>query len=417
MEDKSLFNNSQKQTISESLQNYIDFMVEEIVLEGKPFDSRKKYLKKFSENEGLDYEVLESDLEDFFDVIEEWHKMHMKSSELMAKMLAKDCYISNSILETLLAESTKPLSNSVSNTEVINDASTKENANSEKFAELPVSRGNDQEAVANDALLTFNIGGVEFNMIYVDIHSNNIGKQAIKVIKINNGEEYLHHVPINSYYIGETEVTQALWKKVMKKNPSYLKGDTLPVEQISWRDCQLFLKELRKITHIPFRLPTEMEWEFAACGGNKSMDYEYSGSNKLDDVAWYNGNSSDCTHPVCLKNANELDIYDMSGNVWEWCEDWYDKDNNGRSDDVNPDVKGKVIRGGSWYSGASSCRVISRNKHDSDSGFFDIGLRLVLDVPVSSFSRGGYGWKKSSGMSVESDDIFENMPGGDNLKD
>lgn len=417
MEDKSLFNSKQSQGISDSLQSFIDSMVEEIVLEGKPFDTQKKYLKKFCENEGLDPEALESYLEDFFDVMEEWGEMHLKSSKLMAKMLAQNCYISNSLLRTLLSETTKPLSKSARNTRVINDASIKENANTEKLEKKPESSEDGQDALVNDALLTFCIDDVEFNMIYVEGDSCNLGEQAKEDINNNNDEECLHPIPYNNYYIGETEVTQALWMTVMEKNPSYLGGEELPVEQISWIDCQDFLRKLSKITHLNFRLPTEAEWEFAACGGSKSMNCEYSGSNKLDEVAWYNGNSNDSTHSVGLKKANELGIYDMSGNVWEWCEDWYDNDSNSCSDDVNPDMKEKVIRGGSWYSGASCCLAISRNKCEPGRGRFDIGLRLVLDVPVRSSFRGMYGRKISSGMSVESDDIFDNMPGGNNLKD
>ena len=139
----------------------------------------------------------------------------------------------------------------------------------------------------------------------------------------DSDEKPAHQVTLSDYYIGETEVTQALWKAVMGTNPSNFKGDSNPVEKVSWNDCQEFIRKLNSLTGRTFRLPTEAEWECAARGGNQSKGYKYSGSNKIKDVAWYDGNSKDKTHAVKTKPSNELGLYDMSGNVNEWCWDLY----------------------------------------------------------------------------------------------
>ena len=188
-----------------------------------------------------------------------------------------------------------------------------------------------------------------------------------------------HQVTLSSYYICKYEVTQSLWQEVMGSNPSYFKGDNLPVECVSWNDCQEFIDKLNALTGQHYRLPTEAEWEFAARGGNSSRGYKYSGSNVLRDVAWYGDNSGNKKHPVGTKSPNELGLYDMSGNVWEWCSDWYGDYNS--SAQTNPDGPSsgayRVFRGGCWIYVAGYCRVSYREGRSP--GFRDnyLGLRLV----------------------------------------
>ena len=166
----------------------------------------------------------------------------------------------------------------------------------------------------------------------------------------------------------------------MSNNPSYFKGDNLPVEKVSWNDCQEFISKLNTITGKTFRLPTEAEWEYAARGGKKSKGYQYSGSNNLSDVAWYEDNSGNKTHAVGSKQANELGIYDMSGNVWEWCQDWYGKYSS--SSQTNPtganSGSNRVRRGGGWGGNAWICRSSYRYSYAPGFSNDSLGLRLVL---------------------------------------
>lgn len=175
-------------------------------------------------------------------------------------------------------------------------------------------------------------------------------------------------------------MTQALWQAVMGSNPSGFKGSNLPVERVSWEDCQAFITKLNQLTGKTFRLPTEAEWEYAARGGAKSRGYKYSGSNNIDDVAWYDDNSDDETHPVKTKAPNELGLYDMSGNVFEWCNDWYgDYSRSAQTNPTGPNTGSfRVYRGGSWVSGAGSCRVSFRNYDYPGYRFNLLGFRLVL---------------------------------------
>ena len=192
-----------------------------------------------------------------------------------------------------------------------------------------------------------------------------------------------HQVTLSSFSIGKYEVTQELWQAVMGSNPSMFKGDLKrPVERVSWDDCQEFIHKLNELTGEKFRLPTEAEWEYAARGGQKSRGYLYSGSNDIKSVAWYDGNSGDTTHPVGQKQPNELGLYDMSGNVWEWCQDRYGKYNS--SAQTNP--KGpshaynrvnRVYRGGSWYHRVRLCRA-SLRFYGLPGDRYGHGLRLAL---------------------------------------
>ena len=194
-------------------------------------------------------------------------------------------------------------------------------------------------------------------------------------------EKPVHQVTLtNDYYMGKYEVTQALWQAVMGKNPSYFKGDNLPVNYVRWKDCQRFISKLNSMTGRKFRLPTEAEWEYAARGGKKSRGYQYSGSSNISDVAWYDGNSGDKTHPVGTKQANELGIYDMTGNVLEWCQDWYGSYYSSSQTNPTGAISGSrhVNRGGSWAKNvrrsSPSCRY-GAIYVDRD---LDLGFRLAL---------------------------------------
>lgn len=210
--------------------------------------------------------------------------------------------------------------------------------------------------------------------------------------KLFTDELPVHEVILSDYYIGETEVTQALWEAVMGSNPSVHIGKNKPVDMVSWNDCQEFISRLNEKTKMTFRLPTEAEWEYAARGGNKSKKYRHSGGNVLDSVGWYVANSDRTTHDVATKQPNELGIYDMNGNVWEWCSDWFDKNSYKYWCKKNP--KGawfgdaRVLRGGSWHGELMYCRIANRNSEpptynsdnigtSGDSG--NLGFRLAMD--------------------------------------
>lgn len=225
----------------------------------------------------------------------------------------------------------------------------------------------------------FTVNGASFTMKPVEGGTFQMGSNDSDA---GNDEKPVHSVTLSSYYIGETEVTQALWKAVMGSNPSYFKGDDLPVEQVSWNDIQDFIGKLNQKTGKQFRLPTEAEWEYAARGGKRSNGYKYAGSSNIDSVAWYTNNSGSKTHPVKGKNPNELGLYDMSGNVWEWCQDWYGSDYYGKSSSANPQGPSsgsdRVLRGGSWFNDARRCRVSSRLINDPGYRNYCDGFRLAL---------------------------------------
>ena len=218
------------------------------------------------------------------------------------------------------------------------------------------------------------------NMVYVSGGTFTMGGTSEQGSDAFDQEKPTHSVTLSSYYICKYEVTQALWRAVMGSNPSNFKGDNLPVESVSWNDCQAFINRLNSYTGRNFRLPTEAEWEFAARGGNYSRHYKYSGSNYIGDVAWYDSNSGHRTHPVGTKQPNELGLYDMSGNVHEWCSDWDGSySSNSQSNPTGPNSGfRRVLRGGSWYGYARVCR--SSFRYCDSPVFRDdyLGLRLVL---------------------------------------
>ena len=205
-------------------------------------------------------------------------------------------------------------------------------------------------------------------------------------------EKPTHQVTLSSYYIGQTEVTQALWKAVMgttvsqqrdKANtywPLRGEGSNYPRYYISWDECQSFVAKLNQLTGKRFRLPTEAEWEYSCRGGNMSRGYKYSGSNTIGDVAWYKDNSNSETHPVATKSPNELGIYDMSGNVWELCQGWYGKYSSNAQTNPTGASSGsyRVSRGGCWFSFANYCRSSNRSNLSPDRRSSYVGLRLAL---------------------------------------
>ncbi len=219
------------------------------------------------------------------------------------------------------------------------------------------------------------------NMVYVEGGTFTMGATMEQGSDAESNEKPTHEVTLSDFYICKYEVTQAEWKAVMGANPSGVKGDELPVENVSWYDCQVFIRKLNELTGKNFRLPTEAEWEYAARGGKKSKSYKYSGSNTADDVAWYKDNYGYLWRPVGQKSANELGLHDMSGGVWEWCQDWYGSYSS--SSQVNPTgpTTGdyRILRGGDVSWGAENCRVSNRSftrPYEKATGNF--GLRLAL---------------------------------------
>ena len=219
-------------------------------------------------------------------------------------------------------------------------------------------------------------------MVYVSGGTFTMGATSEQGSDAWDDEEPAHSVTLSGYYIGKYEVTQKLWKAVMGSNPSNFKGDNLPVENVSWDDVQEFLRKLNAMTGKRYRLPTEAEWEFAARGGNSSRGYKYSGSNSFGSVAWYRDNSGSRTHAVGTKSPNELGIYDMSGNVYEWCQDWYGSsyyDNSPRTNPQGPNSGSlRVGRGGSWSTDAGNCRVSDRDYGTPGGRYDGLGFRLAL---------------------------------------
>ena len=253
-------------------------------------------------------------------------------------------------------------------------------ASSSKTQASSASPAPQQDKHTSSTSRTFIVKGVSFRMVYVQGGTFSMGSNDSGA---HDDEQPVHSVTLSDYYIGETEVTQQLWCAVMGSNPSHFTGNSQrPVERVSWDDCQTFIRKLNELTGKNFRLPTEAEWEYAARGGNKSRGYKYSGSDTLTDVAWYDDNASSTTHPVKQKRSNELGLYDMSGNVWEWCQDWYDSDYYSQSPSYNPagpdSGSNRVNRGGSWGCDALGNRVAFRDNIIPVNRYRALGLRLAL---------------------------------------
>ena len=232
---------------------------------------------------------------------------------------------------------------------------------------------------------TIEVNGVSFNMMCVEGGTFMMGATDDDTDAEGN-ERPQHPVTLSDFMIGQTEVTQELWQAVMGSNPSTFKGDNLPVESVTWGDCQIFVAKLSQMTGLNFRLPTEAEWEYAAKGGQKSRGYKYAGSDNLDEVAWMESNSGNKTHNIGTKLPNELGIYDMTGNVWEWCADEHARYTE--EPQINPFLTEeshiKNLRGGSWHNDKPTVvnRISNRSGWNSTQQSNFVGLRLVHDTIV-----------------------------------
>ncbi len=231
------------------------------------------------------------------------------------------------------------------------------------------------------SMITIRAGNVSFEMVKVESGSFVMGCTGEQGGDCDDDEKPYHRVTISQdYYIGKFEVTQELYEAVMGVNPSNWKAFDRPVEIVSWNDAMEFCAELSRMTGRRFTLPTEAEWEYAARGGRKSTSAKYSGSSSVTNVAWYNGNSGSQTHPVGKLRPNELGIYDMSGNVWEWCLDWKGSYSSASQTDPMGPGSGsyRVLRGGSCYQSAGGCRVSLRSDFPPGNALQNIGFRVVL---------------------------------------
>ena len=282
-------------------------------------------------------------------------------------------------------------------------------------------------------VITETVNGVSFNMVYVKGGTFNMGAQNEKSYEDNydpdatSNESPVHSVTLSNYYIGETEVTQELWEAVMgttiesqcnKAEADWNedctiegKGDKYPMFYVSWDDCQNFITKLNRLTGKNYSLPTEAQWEYAARGGENHDDYIYSGSNNIEDVAWYSENAEAVgaenpdygSHPVATKKANSLGIYDMSGNVWEWCSDWIDIYPSSSQTDPTGPTEGteRISRGGSWHFDKDCSRVSYRRSDESTARYTNFGFRLALaydEAPSNSKSSSIINFKSSSSV-------------------
>jgi formylglycine-generating enzyme required for sulfatase activity len=229
----------------------------------------------------------------------------------------------------------------------------------------------------NNFIETF--GNLNLEMVFVKGGTFTMGCTS-EQSDCSHNEKPTHQVKVSDFSIGKYEVTQKQWQSIMGNNPSHFKGDNLPVETVSWDDIQEFIQKLNQKTGKKYRLPTEAEWEYAARGGSTSSPTLYSGSNNIDEVAWHSGNSGSKTHPVGQKKLNKLGIYDMSGNVWEWCSDWYGDYKSGSQSNPQGPSSGssRMARGGCWGSDPQYCRVSIRYNGNSCDRDYDVGFRLVL---------------------------------------
>lgn len=227
---------------------------------------------------------------------------------------------------------------------------------------------------------TFIANNVMFEMVRVEGGTFTMGATAEQASDAFSDELPTHKVTLSPFLIGKYEVSQTLWLAVMGENPSVNTGINLPVDNVTWNECQTFITKLNELTGKDFRLLTEAEWEYAARGGNKSKGYKYSGSNNLGDVAWYIDNSNNTSHAMGTKAPNELGIYDMTGNVMEWVSDWKGSYSSGaQTNPTGPDSGTyRVNRGGSYGNVERLSRITNRNSIDPNMSSKTMGLRLCL---------------------------------------
>lgn len=236
----------------------------------------------------------------------------------------------------------------------------------------------------------FNVEGVKFTMVKVEGGTYTMGATPEQGTEPQPNEKPAHEVTVGDFWIGQTEVTQELFEMVTGFNPSYTRWPQCPVDKVSWKDCHSFLETLNELTGEEFRLLTEAEWEYAARGGKLSKGYKYAGSNELEEVAWTVLNADGKSHPVASKKPNELGLYDMSGNVYEWCEDKYmmydGKEPQYSQKMLKSDIKREfhIERGGCWDQGPTMCRVSYRHAGNYTHMYAYDGFRIALTAPKVS---------------------------------
>ena len=257
----------------------------------------------------------------------------------------------------------------------------------ESIVDNGISENNNQhiedinETTDNDSVVKL-LEKLNNDMVYIEAVEFTMGATKEQKGEANSDEKPAHPVVLNCFNLCKYEVTQELWEAVMGDNPSHFKGKNLPVENVSWDDCQKFIMKLNELTGKKYRLPTEAEWEYAARGGSNSMHYKYSGGNYAEYVSWCYINSMDKTHTVGMMKPNELGLYDMSGNVWEWCQDWYGLYDKKTAYYPTGPIKAynKVFRGGGYDNGDTYCRCSYRNGTAPQNKFKNLGLRLAHSI-------------------------------------
>jgi formylglycine-generating enzyme required for sulfatase activity len=268
-------------------------------------------------------------------------------------------------------------------------ASCNEKGNNEQITPTGVAGGENISSADTGHVdaTTFVVNNVQFKIVAVEGGSFVMGSGANDA---KSDQKPAHKVTVSDFSIGQTEVTQELWQAVMGSNPSEFSGKNLPVDNVTWEECQVFVARLNKLLHESgklasdkaFHLPTEAQWEYAARGGKKSKGYRYAGSDDINAVAWTRDNANDMTHPVASKRPNELGLYDMSGNVWEWVQDYYSPyDGAEQTNPTGPASNtGRVVkRGGSWYYAPEYYfRTSFRYGYYTSISDSSIGVRLCL---------------------------------------